>query len=46
MIKNIPDETTSRWEMGTKHNIMTAQFNMQFGLMLNLGLLIAFLFLV
>jgi len=46
MIKNIPDETTSRWEMGTKHNIMTAQFNMQFGLMLNLGLLIAFLFLI
>jgi 1,4-dihydroxy-2-naphthoate octaprenyltransferase len=46
MIRDIPDETTSRWEIGTKHNIMTAQFNMQFGLMLNLGLLIAFLFLI
>jgi len=46
MIRDIPDETTSRWEIGTKHNIMTAQFNMQFGIMLNLGLLIAFLFLI
>ena len=46
MIRDIPDETLPRWELGTKHNILTAQFNMQFGLMLNLGLLIAFLFLV
>lgn len=46
MLKTIPDEKLPRWELGTKHNIMTAQFNMQFGLMLNLGLLIAFLFLV
>lgn len=46
MVSNIPDENLLRWEVGTKHNIMTAQFNMQFGLMLNIGLLIAFLFLV
>lgn len=46
MVNNIPDENLLRWEVGTKHNIMTAQFNMQFGLMLNIGLLIAFLFLV
>ncbi len=46
MIRDIPDESMPRWELGTKHNIMTAQFNMQFGLMLNLGLLIAFLFLI
>jgi len=45
MIRDIPDETQQRWDIGTKHNIMTAQFNMQFGIMLNLGLLIAFLFL-
>lgn len=43
MIKEIPQDTLPRWELGTKHNIMTAQFNMQFGLMLNIGLLIAFL---
>jgi 1,4-dihydroxy-2-naphthoate octaprenyltransferase len=41
MLKNFPEETIPRWEMGTKHNIMTAQFNMQFGIMLNIGLLIA-----
>jgi len=41
MLKDIPEETLPRWEMGTKHNIMTAQFNMQFGIMLNIGLLIA-----
>ncbi len=46
MVNNIPEENLLRWEVGTKHNIMTAQFNMQFGLMLNLGLLIAFLFLI
>ncbi len=46
MLKTIPDENLPRWELGTKHNILTAQFNMPFGLMLNLGLLIAFLFLV
>lgn len=44
MLNNIPDENIPRWEVGTKLNIMTAQFNMQFGLMLNLGLLIAFLY--
>jgi len=41
MLKNFPEETIPRWEMGTKHNVMTAQFNMQFGIMLNIGLLIA-----
>lgn len=46
MVNNIPEENLLRWEVGTKHNIMTAQFNMQFGLMLNLGLLIAFFFLI
>lgn len=46
MVSNFPDEGQLRWEVGTKHNIMTAQFNMQFGIMLNLGLLIAFLFLI
>jgi 1,4-dihydroxy-2-naphthoate octaprenyltransferase len=46
MLKTIPDENIPRWELGTKHNILTAQFNMQFGIMLNLGLLIAFLFLI
>ncbi|MCI0473536.1 MAG: 1,4-dihydroxy-2-naphthoate octaprenyltransferase [Ignavibacteria bacterium] len=45
MLKDIPEETLPRWEMGTKHNIMTAQFNMQFGLMLNIGLLLAWFFL-
>jgi 1,4-dihydroxy-2-naphthoate octaprenyltransferase len=45
MLKNIPEETLPRWELGTKHNIMTAQFNMQFGLMLNIGLLLAWFFL-
>jgi 1,4-dihydroxy-2-naphthoate polyprenyltransferase len=45
MLRNIPEETLPRWEMGTKHNIMTAQFNMQFGLMLNIGLLLAWFFL-
>ena len=44
IIKNIPEEGMPRWELGTKHLMLTAQFNMQFGLMLNIGLLLALLF--
>jgi len=45
MLKEFPQDSITRWEIGTKHNILTAQFNMQFGLMLNIGILIAILFL-
>lgn len=45
MLKDIPQGNIERFEFGTKHNLMTAQFNMQFGLMLTLGLLISVLFL-
>ena len=43
IIKNIPEDGMPRWELGTKHLMATAQFNMQFGLMLNIGLLLALL---
>lgn len=45
MLKNYPQETMARYELGTKHNLMTAQFNMQFGLSLTIGLLISLFFL-
>lgn len=45
MLKNYPQETMARYELGTKHNIMTAQFNTQFGLALTIGLLISLFFL-
>ncbi len=43
IIKHIPEDGMPRWELGTKHLMMTAQFNMQFGLVLNIGLLLALL---
>jgi 1,4-dihydroxy-2-naphthoate polyprenyltransferase len=45
MLNNYPQETMARYELGTKHNVMTAQFNMQFGLTLTIGLLISLFFL-
>jgi 1,4-dihydroxy-2-naphthoate polyprenyltransferase len=45
MLKVIPQESMERFEFGSKHNMMTAQFNMQFGLTLTLGLLISIFFL-
>ena len=45
MLKVIPQETMERFEFGSKHNMMTAQFNMQFGLTLTIGLLISIFFL-
>jgi 1,4-dihydroxy-2-naphthoate polyprenyltransferase len=45
MLKNYPQETMARYELGTKHNVLTAQFNMQFGLALTIGLLISLFFL-
>lgn len=44
MLKVIPQESMERFEFGTKHNVMTAQFNMQFGLTLTIGLLISVFF--
>jgi 1,4-dihydroxy-2-naphthoate polyprenyltransferase len=44
MLKNYPQETMARYELGTKHNVLTAQFNMQFGLTLTIGLLISLFF--
>lgn len=44
MLKNYPQETMERFELGTRHNIMTAQFNTQFGLALTIGLLISLFF--
>ena len=44
MLKNYPQDTMARYELGTKHNVMTAQFNIQFGLALTIGLLISLLF--
>jgi 1,4-dihydroxy-2-naphthoate polyprenyltransferase len=41
MLKDYPQETMARYELGTKHNVMTAQFNTQFGLALTIGLLLA-----
>lgn len=45
MLKNYPQEAMARYELGTKHNVLTAQFNMQFGLALTIGLLISLFFL-
>jgi 1,4-dihydroxy-2-naphthoate octaprenyltransferase len=45
MLKNYPQGTMERYELGTKHNVLTAQFNMQFGLALTIGLLISLFFL-
>ena len=42
MIGGIPQEPQARFEYGTKHIIMTAQLNMQFGLTLIIGLMIAY----
>ena len=44
MLKNYPQDTMARYELGTKHNVLTAQFNMQFGLTLTIGLLISLFF--
>lgn len=44
MISGIPDEPQARFEYGSKHTIMTAQLNIQFGLTLIIGLLIAYFF--
>jgi 1,4-dihydroxy-2-naphthoate octaprenyltransferase len=41
MLNHVPTEAMPAFEYGTKHNIMTAQLNTQFGVMLMLGLLIA-----
>jgi 1,4-dihydroxy-2-naphthoate octaprenyltransferase len=46
MLKNIPDAPQARFDYGSKHIMMTAQLNMQFGLTLTLGLLIAYLFFI
>lgn len=42
MIGGIPQEPQARFEYGTKHIMMTAQLNMQFGLTLIIGLMIAY----
>lgn len=44
MLNKIPENSKERWEYGTKHNVMTAQFNTQFGLTLMLGLMLALIF--
>ena len=44
MLKDIPEAPQARFDYGSKHIMMTAQLNMQFGLTLTLGLLIAYLF--
>lgn len=41
MLNHVPTEAMPAFEFGTKHNIMTAQLNTQFGVMLMIGLLIA-----
>jgi len=43
MLNAFPQESNERFEFGTKHNIMTAQLSMQFGLTLTLGLLISYI---
>lgn len=43
MAKNIPANGIERFEYGTKYNLLTAQFNMQFGLTLASGLLAAYI---
>ncbi len=42
MVGEMPQEPQARFEYGSKHIMMTAQFNMQFGLMLIIGLMIAY----
>jgi 1,4-dihydroxy-2-naphthoate polyprenyltransferase len=42
MIGSIPQEPQARFEYGSKHIMMTAQLNMQFGLTLIIGLMIAY----
>lgn len=42
MVGEMPEEPQARFEYGSKHIMMTAQFNMQFGLMLIIGLMIAY----
>jgi 1,4-dihydroxy-2-naphthoate octaprenyltransferase len=42
MLNNIPEEAMAKFEFGTKHNIMTAQLNTQFGVTLMLGIIISF----
>jgi 1,4-dihydroxy-2-naphthoate octaprenyltransferase len=44
MLKDIPRASIERFNMGTQHNLLTAKFNMQFGLLLNIGILIKILF--
>ena len=46
MLKDIPEAPQARFDYGSKHIMMTAQLNMQFGLTLTLGLLIAYLFFI
>lgn len=46
MLKDIPVAPQARFDYGSKHIMMTAQLNMQFGLTLTLGLLIAYLFFI
>lgn len=46
MVDGMPIEPQARFEYGSKHIMMTAQLNMQFGLMLVLGLLLGYLFFV
>ncbi len=44
MLSKMPESSNERWEYGTKHNVMTAQFNTQFGLTLMVGLILAIIF--
>lgn len=46
MISSIPQEPQARFELGTQTIVMTAQFNMQFGLMVIIGLLVYYFFLI
>ena len=41
MLNHVPEGTLPAFEFGTKHNIMTAQLNTQFGVLLMIGMLIA-----
>jgi len=44
MLNNLPEGGQERWEYGTRHNVMTAQFNTQFGVTLMVGLILALVF--
>ncbi|KXK02475.1 MAG: 1,4-dihydroxy-2-naphthoate polyprenyltransferase [Chlorobi bacterium OLB4] len=44
MIRGIPQEPHERFNVGTQTIVMTAQFNMQFGLMVIIGVLIYYFF--